>query len=194
MWRTRSDPENICWSFIMPDYSLVPVDHQPDFTDISLAPVEHDPFDADDLAQQARSQIAAQPKRIETAAVQSDIGAPLQSSDGSNSADFARGGVHGAPPFAPSIVPSDGDDRKIKARLPEFADGSSIVRYARSAPSLYDDSKPDSSYSSQYQYSMTSHAAYSKCVDKCLHLLPSPSGDLQSSEFRLCVARCMGRL
>jgi hypothetical protein len=34
----------------------------------------------------------------------------------------------------------------------------------------------------------------SECVDRCLHLLPSPSGDLQSSEFRLCVARCLGRL
>jgi hypothetical protein len=37
MWRTRSDPENICWSFIMTEFSLMPVDHQPDFSDVSPA-------------------------------------------------------------------------------------------------------------------------------------------------------------
>ncbi|WOH82288.1 hypothetical protein RX327_03600 [Bradyrhizobium sp. BEA-2-5] len=40
----------------MPDYSLVPVDHQPDFDDYSLVPVDHDPFAADRLAQQAQIQ------------------------------------------------------------------------------------------------------------------------------------------
>ncbi len=35
---------------------------------------------------------------------------------------------------------------------------------------------------------------HSECVNKCLHLLPSPSGDLQSSEFRSCYRRCMGTL
>jgi hypothetical protein len=106
----------------MPDYSLVPVDYQPDFDDVSLAP--------------------------------------------------------------------------------EIANGSSVYSYARSAPSPNADLRADGSYWSNYskaesgqqQYSMASQAAYSKCVDKCLHLLPSPSGDLQSSEFRLCVAQCMGRL
>ena len=28
----------------MPDYSLVPVDYQPDFSEVSLVPVDHDPF------------------------------------------------------------------------------------------------------------------------------------------------------
>ena len=28
----------------MPDYSLVPVDYQPQFEDHSLVPVDHDPF------------------------------------------------------------------------------------------------------------------------------------------------------
>jgi hypothetical protein len=41
---------------IMPDYSLVPVDHQPDFDDYSLVPVDHDPFAADGLTQQAQFQ------------------------------------------------------------------------------------------------------------------------------------------
>ena len=35
---------------------------------------------------------------------------------------------------------------------------------------------------------------HDRCVQQCLHLLPSPSGDLQSSEFRRCYRECMGRL
>jgi hypothetical protein len=47
----------------VPDYSLVPVDHQPDFDDYSLVPVDHDPFAADGPAQQAQIQQAqAQPE------------------------------------------------------------------------------------------------------------------------------------
>jgi len=42
----------------MPDYSLVPVDHQPDFEDSSLVPVDHDPFAADGPAQQPQIQLA----------------------------------------------------------------------------------------------------------------------------------------
>jgi len=46
----------------MPDFSLVPVDHQPDFSDISLIPVDHDPFGADGANQQVQAQPAqAQP-------------------------------------------------------------------------------------------------------------------------------------
>jgi hypothetical protein len=40
----------------MPDYSLVPVDYQPNFDDYSLVPVDHDPFAADGVAQQAQIQ------------------------------------------------------------------------------------------------------------------------------------------
>jgi hypothetical protein len=35
---------------------------------------------------------------------------------------------------------------------------------------------------------------HERCINKCLHLLKSPSGDLQSSEFRKCYGECMGRL
>jgi hypothetical protein len=38
----------------MSDYSLVPVDHQPDFSDASLVPVDHDPFSGDDAIQPAQ--------------------------------------------------------------------------------------------------------------------------------------------
>jgi hypothetical protein len=42
----------------MPGYSLVPVDHQPDFDDSSLVPVDYDPFAADGLTQQPQFQQA----------------------------------------------------------------------------------------------------------------------------------------
>lgn len=54
MSRTTSGPANSSWCFIMPDFSLVPVDHEPDFSDISLIPVDHDPFSADGTTQHTR--------------------------------------------------------------------------------------------------------------------------------------------
>ena len=42
----------------MDDYSLVPVEHQPDFENVSLVPVDHDPFGADGAIQQAPGQQA----------------------------------------------------------------------------------------------------------------------------------------
>jgi hypothetical protein len=44
MWPTLIVLANICWLFIMPDFSLVPVDHQPEFEGVSLVPVDYDPF------------------------------------------------------------------------------------------------------------------------------------------------------
>ena len=46
----------------MPNYSLVPVDHQPDFDGYSLVPVDYDPFAADGPIQQAQTQLASQPQ------------------------------------------------------------------------------------------------------------------------------------
>jgi hypothetical protein len=40
----------------MPDYSLVPVEHQPDFEEASLVPVDHDPFSDSGAVQQAQLQ------------------------------------------------------------------------------------------------------------------------------------------
>jgi hypothetical protein len=48
----------------MPDFSLVPVDHQPEFNDFSLVPVDHDPFGAEGVTQQGpfqQPQTEAQP-------------------------------------------------------------------------------------------------------------------------------------
>jgi hypothetical protein len=63
---------------IMPDYSLVPVDYQPDFDGHSLVPVDYDPFAADGPAQQAQIQLAqAQPQQQPPAgAGQPDAAAP----------------------------------------------------------------------------------------------------------------------
>jgi hypothetical protein len=66
----------------MPGYSLVPVDHQPDFDDYSLVPVDYDPFAADGPIQQAQIQQAqAEPQGPPqqppaTGAGQPDAGAP----------------------------------------------------------------------------------------------------------------------
>lgn len=37
----------------MDDYSLVQVEHQPDFENVSLVPVDHDPFGVNGVTQQA---------------------------------------------------------------------------------------------------------------------------------------------
>jgi hypothetical protein len=73
----------------MPDYSLVPVDYQPQFDDHSLVPIGYDPFAADGVAQQPQIQLAqAQPQDLQQppapGASQPDAGA------------LAAGGVLGA--------------------------------------------------------------------------------------------------
>jgi hypothetical protein len=66
----------------MPDYSLVPIDHQPDFDGYSLVPVDYDPFAEDGVAQRSQIQQAqAQPQgppqqQPATGAGQPDAGAP----------------------------------------------------------------------------------------------------------------------
>jgi hypothetical protein len=110
----------------MPDYSLVPVDYQPQFDDHSLVPIGYDPFAADGVAQQPQIQLAqAQPQDPQQppapGAGQPDTGAP------------AAGGVLGAlkengrvdsyvykklstgtPPVGPQVTAA-GSNRKITA-------------------------------------------------------------------------------
>jgi hypothetical protein len=107
MWRTRIEPANTCSSFTMPDFSLVPVDHQPDFSNVSLIPVDHDPFAADSAAPVAQLQPAqAQPAQIQTpttGATQPGVGAP------SHNAQAAASGESWNPdseqPATPSTAP-----------------------------------------------------------------------------------------
>jgi hypothetical protein len=112
--------------------------------------------------------------------------------------------------IAPSIVPdiiSEGaqfaapsSDRQFGSGS-EFASGPNIYSNASWVPTL-SASKPGTSAdipfltrprTSDQEYVM-SGLTHSQCTDRCLHLLPSPSGDLQSSEYRQCVGKCMGRL
>jgi hypothetical protein len=111
----------------MPDYSLVPVDYQPDFNDYSLVPVDHDLFAADGVAQQSQIQQAqAQP--------QGPPQLPPATGAGQPDAGGAAGGVldalkdendmvdsyvykklsTGAPPVGPQVTAA-GSNRKITA-------------------------------------------------------------------------------
>jgi hypothetical protein len=65
----------------MPDYSLIPVDYQPDFSDYSLVPVDYDPFAADDVIQQARTEKESQPQRLAPRTGVPDVGAPTPAID-----------------------------------------------------------------------------------------------------------------
>ncbi|MCC8948563.1 hypothetical protein H8A97_26480 [Bradyrhizobium sp. Arg62] len=86
----------------MPDYFLVPVDHQPDFDDYSLVPVDHDPFAADGVTQQAQIQqpptptqpAQPQPQQPATAAGQPGVNGPATGNSPSGS-----GGVAGIKRF-----------------------------------------------------------------------------------------------
>jgi hypothetical protein len=81
----------------MPDYSLVPVDYQPDFENYSLVPVEHDPFREDDVTPQAQAgpqPVPPQPQQPQSPATRgdlSDIGKPLIGDGGQFSAGTAFG-------------------------------------------------------------------------------------------------------
>ena len=75
----------------MPDFSLVPIDHQPDFADVSLVPVDHDPFSADGMIQQARTQLESQPQRLATGADLPNVGAPAVDDGGQFSIGTATG-------------------------------------------------------------------------------------------------------
>jgi hypothetical protein len=59
----------------MPDYTLIPVDYQPDFSDYSLVPVDYNPFAAEDAIQQAQVQAESQPQQPATGIAQPNAGA-----------------------------------------------------------------------------------------------------------------------
>lgn len=110
----------------MPDYSLVPVNYEPDFDDHSLVPVDHDPFAADGVAQQAQIQQAqaqAPPQgppqqQPPAGAGQPDAGAPA--ADGVLTALTENGGSRvdsyvyakhstGTPPAGPQVTTANGN-------------------------------------------------------------------------------------
>jgi RHS repeat-associated protein len=86
----------------------------------------------------------------------------------------------------------------IAAELPDFKDGASVYSYAKSSPIMHVDRRglvASGPYTPVPKVPATCVASkHDDCVAQCLHLLPSPSGDLQSSEFRKCYRECMGTL
>jgi hypothetical protein len=98
----------------MPDYSLVPVDYQPDFDDYSLVPVDHDPFAADGMAQQAQfqqpptptqpaqPQPQTQPQQPATGAGQLGVNGPATGNSPSGSGGGAGVGNAGSDPSNPT--------------------------------------------------------------------------------------------
>jgi len=114
----------------MPDYSLVPVDYQPQFDDHSLVPVDHDPFAADGVAQQAQIQLAQAQVPLQgtpqqppaTGAGQPDAGAPAgggvldilkDENDMVDSYVYKKFST-GTPPVGPQVTAA-GSNRKITA-------------------------------------------------------------------------------
>lgn len=72
----------------MSDFSLVPVDHEPDFTDVSFIPVDHDPFAADDVTQQVAVKPESQPQPLATGSDLPDVGPPAIGNGGQVSAGY----------------------------------------------------------------------------------------------------------
>lgn len=86
----------------MPDYTLVPVDYQPDFGDYSLVPVDYDPFAADGgTAQQGQ----AQPAQPQPGQAQSQSPPQAAPSGQPNPTAPARSAIRGGSGF--SLVPVD---------------------------------------------------------------------------------------
>jgi hypothetical protein len=124
---------------IMPDYSLVPVDYQPDFDDYSFAPVDHDPFAADGLTQQAQlqqpptptqpvqPQPQSPPQQPATGAGQPGVNGPATGNSPSGSggsAGFKRfGGAEGGDfPSRNAGIGFESADRAWDAALKEMQD------------------------------------------------------------------------
>jgi hypothetical protein len=98
----------------MPNYSLVPVDYQPDFDGYSFVPVDYDPFAGDDLVQQAQFQQPStptqpaqpqpqtQPQQPATGAGQPGVNGPATGNNPSGSGGGAGVGNAGIDPSNPS--------------------------------------------------------------------------------------------
>jgi hypothetical protein len=116
----------------MPDYSLMPVDYQPDLDDYSLVPVDHDPFAADGVAQQlqiqqspaptqpAQPQPQTQPQQPATGAGQPGVNGPATG----NSPSGSGGGAAGRNPNDPA---TDQDRSPAPVLFPGYADPTPML-------------------------------------------------------------------
>lgn len=112
----------------MVDYSLVPVEHQPDFENVSLVPVDHDPFSADGVTQQAQFQDSQtqpgsqpQPQQSPTGGGQPAVNGPTTGSVSSGSNGSAADGNTATglnqPISAPGSVSGGGSQSFAKGLL-----------------------------------------------------------------------------
>jgi hypothetical protein len=104
----------------MPDFSLVPVHYQPDFSDYSLVPVDYDPFSADDMIQQARAQLESQSQRLAAGAGPPNVGVPANNVEAAASGESydpdSPNGVPGSgQPHNPSAAPRSPSDKPVLA-------------------------------------------------------------------------------
>ena len=119
----------------MPDYSLVPVDYQPNFDGYSLVLVDYDPFAADGLTQQAQFQqpptptqpAPPQPQQPATGAGQPGVNGPATgngpSGSGSGVGIKRFGGAEGGDfPSRNAGIGFESADRAWYAALEEMKD------------------------------------------------------------------------
>jgi hypothetical protein len=79
----------------MDDYSLVPVEHQPDFAGVSLVPVEHNPFSADAPIQQTEAQSVQPQTQASQVQGQSSDPSAVDSASSNNRPPFGATLLHG---------------------------------------------------------------------------------------------------
>lgn len=145
--------------------------HQPPFDEISgeVSPYPHDP----NFRKLSRVQVRNQWEGLITPSV-------------------AQNGISRSSQLIPLRDTAGGPSGRHSSKLPELSAAPSILTNTRWSVDKYRlNSLGSGSNIQQFRMAGPTH---SQCVDRCLHLLPSPSGDLQSSEFRKCVGKCMGRL
>lgn len=100
----------------MPDYSLVPVDYQPDFFDFSLVPVDYDPF-ADGITSQAGVQPENSPQPLANGASQRNVRTPVNNAQATDSgeswdSDTPSSGVQDRSAASnPSAAPTPSSDK-----------------------------------------------------------------------------------
>ena len=116
----------------MPDYSLVPVDYQPDFDGYSLVPVDHDPFAEDGVTQQAQIQQPPTPTQPaqpqpQTQPQQPATGAGQPGVNGAATGNSPSGSGGGAAGRHPNDPAADQDRSPAPVLFPGYANPTPML-------------------------------------------------------------------
>ena len=116
----------------MPDYSLLPVDYQPDFDDHSLVPVDHDPFAEDGVTQQAQIQQPPTPTQPaqpqpQTQPQQPATGAGQPGVNGAATGNSPSGSGGGAAGRNPNDPAADQDRSPAPVLFPGYANPTPML-------------------------------------------------------------------